>query len=302
MIYFVITALLALYCEGRHSKGYRNDNNSRDLLPCPDWYSPHTRGCPHPDGVVIAGSSFSGHGKKVALVDLHRQRIVSLTAQDDNRKNVGMVYDPHTSMLTVAGGEIYNVDDRKLTPTNVVMQLNMSKENAEWETFKQLPHLASNPMMVCDDEYLYVLGGIGCAKCFRISRNKPVEWNALDDLQQVAPGNEYDGSLYSGAVVYHGTVTVLTRTKYMMLNGLKWDTKEYRDNANHEIKYLSPIIHRGIIVASILLKQDPDEGEEEKLQIQLLDTEEHSWRKLMSAHKNGVIGAGRIATFKVIAV
>ena len=71
----------------------------------PSWFDKHTRGCPHPDGVIQAGSSKKGYEKKVAFLDIYRNDVVKLQDLEHNLKNVGMVFDDNTGKLTIAGGK-----------------------------------------------------------------------------------------------------------------------------------------------------------------------------------------------------
>ena len=98
----------------------------KDLKKCPKWYDKGTRGCSHPDGVLIAGSTRKKYAKKVAFMDQNKGDIVDLSDLRHPVTNVGKKYDDTTDMLTVAGGEIYGVSYDESNETHTGFQLPMS--------------------------------------------------------------------------------------------------------------------------------------------------------------------------------
>ena len=68
----------------------------------PDWFDLCTRGCPHPKGVVLAGSSTQP--RKVALINLADDKTEYWhdLPEDYAGDAIGMVFDD--DVLTIAGG------------------------------------------------------------------------------------------------------------------------------------------------------------------------------------------------------
>ena len=287
----------------------------RKSTACPDWYDGDTRGCSHPDGVIIAGSSKDGSSKKVALFNLGNNTTVDLPEQEYPIRNIGMVYDDDSKMLTIAGGESYGANNQL---TKRVFQLPMLTKDG-WKELPPLQDGVANPMLVNDKEYLYVLGGKNSAKCVRMSKKEreetPREW---EDLPPLPSGNnlpigasldeEYSGDLYCGAVWYQGKVRVLTRTQFLTLdvnpndNTEKiWLPQSYVPKAN-EIIHLTPIIHDDMIVAVIERKQVLKAEQNLKITVEDFIIDENNgkiiWEKIFKSLKHSRIGAGRFVSFK----
>ena len=271
----------------------------------PAWVDEHTRGCPHPDGVILAGSSKESDEKKVVFLDMHHKKVVELQDLEHILKNVGMVYDDNIGKLTIAGGE--NPDG---TLSRLVWQLPHVSQDAVWEELKVLEEPVANPMLVNDEEYLYVLGGANCTKCARM-RKEPKnedekEWNALEDLpREGLKTMEYCGGLNSGALVCEGKVTVFTRTKFLALEDTKktWIAKPYGDDPKMDpmkpkvnIMHLTPISHGETIAAGIQRKF------RRRSTVEILQTDPEGnkyWEIFKPAHKRGRLGAGRFVSVKM---
>ena len=305
-----------MYCSKRNIYRFWSGTWRKVDFKYPSWYDQNTRNCLHQDGVIIAGSSEEGYGMKVAFLDIRNNTTVELQDLEYNLKNAGMIFDVDTGKLTIVGGETYKHDDtgvRDLTLTNVVFQLPELSNDAVWEKLKPLSDPVANPMLVSDKEHLYVLSGDDCVTCVRMSKERQEgvenEWVELNDL----PGKgaafpcEYNGNLYSGALVYDGKVTVFTRSHYLTLKKdmddatkTNWKQQPYetgRKTPKGNINHLTPILHNEHVVAGIRREH---EGKQ-KTRVESFKTNPEGkkyWRKVISAHKRSELGAGRILFVK----
>ena len=282
-------------------------------MSCPEWYSDDTRGCPHPHGVILAGSSKKGYGKKVAFMDIHNKKTIKLPDLKYNLRNAGMVFDVDTGKLIIAGGETYIHDDtgvRDFTLTKVVFRLSELTNSAVWEELEVLSDPVANPMLVNDNDYLYVLGGVSRATCVRMLKERKDNWEVLDDLPKEAdlPAGaslveEYNGNLYSGALVYDKKVKVFTRTRCLTLEGnpQTWTSQPYAidpekpELPDSTIKHLTLALHNDWIVAGIERKQ-------QGITVEKCNTSDGKkyWQELVPAPKKGEIGAGRFLSIFVV--
>ena len=92
-----------------------------------------TIGCAHPDGVILAGAGDHNTGNHVVLLNVRTKQPVPLP------------------------------------DINQVHQLNVGGDGG-WVKLPSLPHTVANPMLVCDDSYVYVLGGDGCKLCVKLPK------------------------------------------------------------------------------------------------------------------------------------
>ena len=153
--------------------------------------------------------------------------------------SVGMVYD--AGVLTIAGGK--QSVDGQWKDSNQVYQLNVGSDGG-WVKLPSLPHTVNNPMLVCDDSYLYVLGGAVCKQCVKLAKNNQQKWTAFTDLPVQCD------NVRGGALVINNTVFVMSPSHQMTLNTLKdkWTAQEYRDTS---ISYCTPVWFRGKMTASV---------------------------------------------------
>ena len=167
------------------------DDHYKILLPhgswvkspvgCPGWFNEESIGCAHPRGIIKAGSSIEQFGNKITLVDLQSKKKKKLPNLDCVIKEFGMVYDDRTAVLTLVGG--YTNCSGTIKANRVIFQLSLISTTPSWrEMSTKLPYDVNNPMLVNDDEYLYVLGGEGCVTCVRMSKKNPDSWEKLNDL------------------------------------------------------------------------------------------------------------------------
>ena len=264
----------------------------KKTIEYPSWFDAHTKGCTHPEGVILAGSSKEGDENKVIFLDIRRLTVVKLPVLEHILKNVGMVYD--TGRLIIAGGE--NPDG---TLSKRVWQLPQLNNGAVWEELTALEEPVANPMLVNDEEYLYVLGGEDCRKCVRRCKDPKNEdekkWKNLDDLPRTLVTIEYSNGLYSGALVCDGKVTVFTRTNYLVLDPIKetWTGTPYggpKIKAKDKITRLTPIVHGDELAAGI------QRGSPERYIAEKLQTDSNGikyWKKYQKGFEKGEIGAGR---------
>ena len=266
----------------------------------PSWFDEHTRGCTHPDGVILAGSSKEGDENKVIFLDMHHNNVVKLPVLEHNLKNVGMVFDNDTGRLIIAGGKTPDGNLSKL-----VWKLPQLDKDAEWEELTALQEPVANPMLVNDKEYLYVLGGEDCTKCVRRCKDPKDEeekkWKNLEDLPRTLVTIEYSNGLHSGALVCDGKVTVFTRTKFLALEVDRQDPtkKTWIDNAygddpkmkaKHKITRLTPILHGDEIAAGI------QRDSAKRNTVEILETDSKGikyWKEKKKGFETGEIGAGR---------
>ena len=300
-VYHYIAAHLVTYCDHQENRHMALGLRWYELEECPEWYDEHTRGCPYPNGVIIAGSSQVGHGMKVKLIDLSNpKQNQNLPDLEFPVTDVGMTYDSDTGLLTVAGGHQYDKKGGKKT-TNSVFQLYVPNIGAKWDKLPVLPFVVTDPMLVNDDEYLYVLGGdtngtanLGCVRKSKTDRED--QWFHIERLPTVdgvsMEHQYYYGGKYAGALWYDKNVRVLTRSECLTYDsaGNTWDRnrKSYSDTS---IRHLTPILHKQSIVASIQRKDNPTTT------IERFDINAGNWinaaRPIITPHESG-IGAGRI--------
>ena len=247
---------------------------------------------------------------KVALMDLRNKDIIDLPDLKYPVRHVGMTYDVDAKMLTVAGGQKYSDGESSLS--NVVFQL-PDYGDYEWKELPELNYEVANPMVVNDKKYLYVLGGEGCARCVRISKKNPEKWEKLPNLptgvelpQGATLEEEYNGNLYSGAVLFDGKVRVLTRSQYITLEddpeGIakkSWQVESYVDNT---IRHLTPAIYQGRIIAGIQRDKPLEVHQTDEVSVEFfMDPEKYPivyWIPLEATPTDCAIGAGRFVVFE----
>ena len=150
-----------------------------------------------------------------------------------------MVYN--AGVLTLAGGQ--QSVDGEWKRSNQVYQLN-GVGGGGWVKLPSLPHRVSNPMLVCDDRYLYVLGGAGCKVCVKLDKNNQHQWTTITDLPVEC------SDVRGGVLIINNTVIVMSPSQLMTLNTRKdtWTTQEYKDN---NITLCTPVWHRDKVTASV---------------------------------------------------
>ena len=277
------------------------------MSKCPPWYDECTRGCPHPNGVILAGSSKEGYGMKVAFLDIRHNKLIMLPNLNCNLKHPGMNYDVDDEILTIAGGESCNGE---ISSTSPVFQLHELTETAVWEILPELSYTVANPMVVNDDKYLYVLGGLNCQTCVMMCKEKK-DWEPLDALpseEGVSLDVHYCGHLFGGALWFKNKVTVFTRTNYLTLEDHHddkskkvWKPNIYGIDPENldvtSIRHLTPILHEGGIIAGIQ-REPKTSTEAEEITIEMFKTDLDGckyWKPFESASTriHSKIGAGR---------
>ena len=155
-----------------------------------------------------------------------------------------MVYD--ADVLTIAGGQHFV--DGQWNDSNRVYQLNVGSDGG-WVSLPSLPHNVCNPMLACDDRYLYVLGGEECKQCIKLHNNNRHKWITITDLPVQC--DRTDG----GVLVINNTVLVVSPLHHMYLNTQNgtWIPQEYNDT---RITHRTPVWFRGRITASVVRGAD----------------------------------------------
>ena len=150
-----------------------------------------------------------------------------------------MVYN--AGVLTVAGGRQSEYGQWK--DSDKVYQLNVGGDGG-WVKLPLLPHSPLLPMLVCDDRYLYVLGGYECTRCVKLDKDNKHQWTTFTDLPVQCDG------VYGGALVKNNSVLVMSPSRHMTLNTRKdtWTTQEYKDK---NITYCTPVWYRDKVTASV---------------------------------------------------
>ena len=122
-------------------------------------------------------------------------------------------------------------------------QLNVGGDGG-WVELPSLPHIPLYPMLVCDDSYLYVLGGVDCTRCVKLDKDNKQQWTNFTDLPVQCD------DVYGGALVINNTVIVMSPSHQMTLNTHKdtWTTQEYKDN---NITVCTPVWYRDKVTASV---------------------------------------------------
>ena len=134
--------------------------------------------------------------------------------------------------------------DGQWKESDKVYQLNVGGDGG-WVKLPSLPHTpVYYPMLVCDDSYLYVLGGVGCARCVKLVKKKQHKWTTFTDLPVQCC------AVRGGALVKNNTVLVMSPSHQMTLNTHKdtWTTQEYKDT---NITYCTPVWYRDKVTASV---------------------------------------------------
>ena len=133
--------------------------------------------------------------------------------------------------------------DGQWKDSDQVYQLNVGGDGG-WVKLPSLPHTPVGPMLVCDDRYLYVLGGTGCKVCVKLDKNNQQQWTTFTDLPVQC------SDVRGGVLVRNNTVLVMSPSQHMTLNTLKdtWTTQEYKDS---NITYCTPVWYRDKVTASV---------------------------------------------------
>ena len=134
--------------------------------------------------------------------------------------------------------------DGEWKESDKVYQLNVGGDGG-WVKLPSLPHTPRWPMLVCDDRYLYVLGGYnGCKVCVKIDKNNQHQWTTFTDLPVQCT------NVRGGVLVMNNTVLVMSPLQHMTLNTHKetWTTQEYKDN---NITQCTPVWYRDKVTASV---------------------------------------------------
>ena len=124
-----------------------------------------------------------------------------------------------------------------------VYQLNVGGDGG-WVKLPSLPHTPVCPMLVCDDSYLYVLGGYDGCTSVKLDKNNQHQWTTFTDLPVQC--DNLDG----GVLVVNNTVLVMSPSQHMTLNTQTdtWTTQEYKDN---NITHCTPVWYRDKVTASV---------------------------------------------------
>ena len=292
MMYIAITARLATYNEDQ-------DNWYREFLPSgwtkrwqgPSWFDKKTRGCRHPDGVIIAGSEDIAHGMKVALIDLTHKRTVPLPDLDYPVTDVGITYDDVTEVLTVAGSDKYDANGG-VELSKAVYRLSELSTEATWTKLEDLPDVVASPMLVNDNAYVYVLGGVDSVRCVRMLKTDTTNWRDIKVLPSevgIPVANKYSGGVYGGALLYKHQVRVLTTTECLTYESNNtWSAVPY---SGTRITKLTPVLHKGDIVACV---QRGHPG----IAVERFEIALKSWSVLSTTPYKSGIGAGRITSYE----
>ena len=222
------------------------------IMDGPSWYGIGTRGCCHPSGTILTGSSVENGAKKIVLMRFDDGSTIELPDLPCSVADVGMVYDARTDILTIAGGRNNN-GGQWITTSNVFQLRNLKTiiERAErqrywakkrnmvalkdftpvnWDKLDDLPFAVSDPILVNDNEYLYVLGGRGNLQCARIRKGQTTGWQIICALPYPCDGENHGGAFY-----INQTVTLISVSHIMKLqntgNHQSWQFTQFRDNA-----------------------------------------------------------------------
>ena len=121
------------------------------MLTSPDWYDESTRGCSHPDGVILAGSADPEDARKVELLDVRNCRRVKLPSLPHPVADCGILFDEDTNILTVTGGICYEHGDWQ--DCTYTFRLKELSEVGKWEQLDaQLQVQVLDPVLICDNK------------------------------------------------------------------------------------------------------------------------------------------------------
>ena len=134
--------------------------------------------------------------------------------------------------------------DGQWKDSNKVYQLNVGGDGG-WVKLPSLPHTPVLPMLVCDDRYLYVLGGAGCKVCVKLDKNNQHQWTTFTHLPVQCT------NVRGGVLVKNNTVLVMSPSRHMTLNTQTdtWTTQEYKDT---NITICTPVWYRDKVTASVV--------------------------------------------------
>ena len=151
-----------------------------------------------------------------------------------------MVYN--AGVLTLAGGCQSEYGQWK--NSDKVYQLYVGGDGG-WVKLPSLPHTpVCYPMLVCDDSYLYVLGGYQCTRCVKLAKDNKHQWITFTDLPVQCD------NVFGGVLVINNTVLVMSPLRHMTLNTQTdtWTTQEYKDT---DITACTPVWYRDKVTASV---------------------------------------------------
>ena len=100
-----------------------------------------------------------------------------------------MIHEDTTAMVTVVGGERY--DGNQVSVTNAAFQLLLYGSGNIWKEMEALPYPIGDHMLVNYEQYLYVIGGVGCAgSCVRMSFKGRGSWEKMGNLGTSTTGSK----------------------------------------------------------------------------------------------------------------
>ena len=304
--------------EGQENEFYLYDKKTLFpwlyIMDGPSWYNINTRGCCHPAGAILTGSTRDDGAKKIVLMKFDDRTIIELPDLKCSVANVGMVYDASTDVLTLAGG--CNNNDGPWDTTSNVFQLRNLKtllmntywdetknvialddfsKDCVWDELEDLPSAVSDPVLVNDNEYLYVLGGSDSLQCARIPKGQKEGWKIMNcNLPYPC-----DGENHGGAFFINHTVTLISVSHMMELENTgyrpSWKVTRFNDNT---IKQCIPMLYLRRIIGFL------DRGSGDTVEIYESGTQR--WKPLITNYVSSKttdvfsasIGAAKFLVFK----
>ena len=260
-------------------------NKWRQLRVCPSWCDRATRGCPHPEGVIIAGSSTPWYSRRIALINLRTGTMVKLPKLPYNAYAIGMTYNH--GVLTIAGGKTFRKYYDREEHRSVVFQLDQLSMKGRWRRLPDLDYDVADPVLLNDKRFLYVLGGANDYLCSKLPHRNQTQWRPMARLPV-----RCDSLLGGGGMVWNNVITLMTSSYHLTFSSktLKWWAQRYRED---NIRECTPVMAtNGRIFASVQRTDFAD------CDIEEYDVETNTWRTVRAgcAVKTG---AGRFMMMKL---
>ena len=167
---------------GRSFVAIMNGTDCLFVKECPHWMDSGTRGCPVQEGVVLAGARRKDSETCFVIMELGYTKPPTefYLPYTDNVHSIGMVYDKQTGLLTLAGGILYDKEDKKTSRSiREVWQIKLFEQRSSWYSLPDLPYDVFDPVLISHRGNLYVMGGYIEAKHATDSGNARKEFVEL---------------------------------------------------------------------------------------------------------------------------
>ena len=132
-------------------------DTQHDLKECPGWIDSGTRGCPIPNGAVLAGASKRSNAMWLAIIDLRYKHKTIKLRLPFPVESLCMVYDDDTEVLTIAGGTGFGDEERALGKQ--IWQIKLFDKGSEWHQMLSLQQGVYDPVLFSNRGVIFIVGG-----------------------------------------------------------------------------------------------------------------------------------------------